>query len=40
MSDFFTETEAIPYEKWTPAQIKQVFIKAYFSGGTSNKSNL
>lgn len=34
----FDETETIPYEKWTPAMIKQSFIKAYFSAGYSTSS--
>ena len=34
----FDETETVPYEKWTPAMIKQSFIKAYFSAGYSTSS--
>ena len=40
MSEFLQETEAVPYDKWTAAQVKQVFIKSYFSAGNSSKSNM
>ena len=36
--NLFEETEAIPYSEWTPSQIKQSFIKAYFSAGHSTSS--
>lgn len=34
----FEETEAVPYQEWTPAMIKQSFVKAYFSAGHSTAS--
>ena len=37
--DIFSKSKSIEYKDWTPDQIKQLFITAYFTGGTSESSS-